>query len=164
VRFDIEHRFSAPLEAVEAAMIDAEYLQALRLPDVAPPTVLGIDERGDRVTTRVAFQYTGTLDPIAQRVLRGGDVGWVQEVTLDRATHRATFTVVPKVHANRLTCGGTYELTGAGEATVRIIRGDFKVHVPLVAGRAEKMIGPGVIRRMKLEAAFLEEWLVAKAG
>ena len=160
----MEHRFAAPLASVEQAMIDAEYLAALRLPDVAPPTVLGIEERDGQVTTRVAYQYTGTLDPIAQRVLRGDQVGWVQEVALDRSTHRARFTVVPKVHANRLTCGGTYELRESGGATVRVIRGDFKVHVPLVASRAEKMIGPGVVRRMKLEAEFLQGWLEQHAG
>jgi len=164
VRFDLEHRFSAPLAAVEAAMIDPTYLAALRLPDVAPPTVLGIDGDDSLVTTRVAYEYTGSLDPIAQQVLRGSEIGWVQEVTLDRDAHRARFTVVPKVHADRLRCSGTYTLRELGETTTRIISGELRINVPLIASRAEKMIGPGVIRRMKLEATFLEEWLTSNGG
>ena len=164
MRFDLEHRFSAPLAAVEAAMIDPTYLAALRLPDVAPPTVLGIDGDDSLVTTRVAYEYTGSLDPIAQRVLRGSEIGWVQEVTLDRDAHRARFTVVPKVHADRLRCSGTYTLREHGETTTRTISGELRINVPLIASRAEKMIGPGVIRRMKLEAAFLEEWLTSNGG
>ena len=160
----MEHGFSTPLAAVEDAMTDPEYLAALRLPDVAPPNVLAIDADGTTVTTRVAYEYTGSLDPIAQRVLRGGDIGWVQEVVLDRDTHRARFTVVPKVHADRLRCSGTYTLRALGDTTTRTISGELRINVPLVASRAEKMIGPGVIRRMKLEATFLEEWLTSKDG
>ena len=100
-------------------MIDPRYLAALRLPDVAPPNVLGVDGDGSVVTTRVAYEYTGSLDPIAQRVLRGSEIGWVQEVTLDRDAHRARFTVVPKVHADRLRCSGTYTLRELAETTTR---------------------------------------------
>jgi hypothetical protein len=145
-------------------MVDPAYLAALRLPDVAPPTVLAVDTIGTTVTTRVAYEYTGSLDPIAQRVLRGSDIGWIQEVTLDRDAHRARFTVVPKVHADRLRCSGTYALRGLGDSTTRAISGELRITVPLVASRAEKMIGPGVIRRMKLEATFLEEWLTSNGG
>ena len=159
MRFDLDHRFDAPLAAVEDAMVDPTYLAALRLPDVAPPTVLGVDGDGSTITTRVAYQYTGSLDPIAQRVLRGSDIGWVQEVTLDRSTHLARFTVVPKVHADRLRCSGTYVLREQDDTTTRVISGELRINVPLVASRAEKMIGPGLIRRMKLEATFLQEWL-----
>jgi hypothetical protein len=164
VRFDLEHRFSAPLAAVEDAMIDPTYLAALRLPDVAPPTVLAVDGNDALVTTRVAYQYTGSLDPIAQRVLRGSEIGWVQEVTLDRNAHRARFTVVPKVHADRLRCSGTYALSEHGAGATRVISGELRINVPLVASRAEKMIVPGLVRRMKLEAAFLQEWLEQHSG
>jgi Protein of unknown function (DUF2505) len=159
VRFDLDHRFGAPVAAVEDAMVDPVYLEALRLPDVAPPTVLGVETEDSLVTTRVAYQYTGSLDAIAQRVLRGSDIGWVQEVTLDRTTHRARFSVVPKVHADRLRCSGTYTLSERDGTTTRVISGDLRINVPLVASRAEKMIVPGLVRRMRLEAAFLDEWL-----
>jgi len=145
-------------------MIDPTYLAALRLPDVAPPRVLGVEGDGSVVTTRVAYDYAGSLDPIAQRVLRGSEIGWVQEVTLDRDAHRARFTVVPKVHADRLRCSGTYTLREVGVTTTRTISGELRINVPLIASRAEKMIGPGVIRRMKLEAAFLEAWLTSNGG
>ena len=164
MRFDLEHRFSAPLAAVEAAMVDPAYLAALRLPDVAPPKVLAVDGDDSLVTTRVAYEYTGSLDPIAQRVLRGSEIGWVQEVTLDRTAHRARFTVVPKSHADRLRCSGTYALSEQGEGALRVISGELRINVPLIASRAEKMIVPGLVRRMKLEAVFLQEWLEKASG
>ncbi len=164
MRFDLKHNFGAPLAAVEDAMLDAEYLAALRLPDVAPPQVLGVEANGTTVTTRVAYQYTGSLDAIAERVLRGSEIGWVQEVALDRTTHRARFTVVPRVHAERLRCSGTYTLSEREGTTTRVISGDLRINVPLVASRAEKMIVPGLVRRMRLEAAFLDEWLTQHSG
>jgi hypothetical protein len=164
VRFDLEHRFDAPVTAVEDAMVDPAYLEALRLPDVAPPTVLGVDTNGTTVTSRIAFEYTGSLDPIAQRVLRGNQIGWVQEVVLDRAAHRARFTVIPATHADRLRCSGTYELRDVGDKTTRVISGELKISVPLVASRAEKMIVPGLVRRMRLEADCLDDWIRQHGG
>lgn len=143
-------------------MVNPTFLESTRLPDVGPPEVLSREENGDIVTLRVSYQYTGSLDSLARRVLRSGDVSWVQETKLDRSTHRTTFTVMPKVHADRFQCGGAMQVTQAGEATTqRVIDGELKIKVPLFGNRAESLILPGLRSRMQREAELLDEWLKA---
>jgi len=159
VKFNLEHSFAAPVDAVESAMVDPTFLESTRLPDVGPPKVLSREEDGDTVTLRVDYQYTGSLDSLARRVLRTGDVAWVQQTVLDRSTHRTTFTVTPKVHAERFECGGVMQLTAAGDRTKRVIDGELKIKVPLFGRRAEGLIVPGLRARMNREAELLGEWL-----
>jgi hypothetical protein len=159
VKFTLEHNFGAPLEAVEAAMVDPVFLEGTRLPDVGPPAVLSRAEVGDTVTLRVRYEYTGSLDALARRVLRTGDVAWVQETTLDRRSHRTEFTVVPKVYPDRLRCGGTMQLHEEAAGTRRVILGELKIKVPLFASRAEGLILPGLRSRMNREAELLDEWV-----
>jgi len=159
--FRLEHTFDAPLDAVETAMVDPEFLEGTRLPDVGPPQVLSREEDGDTVTLRVSYHYTGSLDSLARRVLRTSDVAWVQETVLDRQAHRTTFTVTPKVHAERFECGGVMQLTDAGAVTERVIDGELKIKVPLFGRRAEGLILPGLRTRMNREAELLDEWLKA---
>jgi len=159
--FRLEHTLDAPLDAVETAMVDPEFLEGTRLPDVGPPQVLSREEDGDTVTLRVSYHYTGSLDSLARRVLRTSDVAWVQETVLDRQAHRTTFTVTPKVHAERFECGGVMQLTDAGAATERVIDGELKIKVPLFGRRAEGLILPGLRTRMNHEAELLDEWLKA---
>jgi hypothetical protein len=159
VKFRLEHTFLAPLDAVEVAMVDPEFLESTRLPDVGPPKVLSRDEDGDTVTLRVSYQYTGSLDSLARRVLRTTDVAWIQETKLDRGTHRTTFTVIPKVHAERFECGGVMQLTDKGDVTERVIDGELKIKVPIFGKRGEGLVVPGMRTRMNCEAELLDEWL-----
>jgi len=159
MKFDLVHRFGAPLNTVEEAMVDPVFLEGTRLPDVAPPKVLERDESGDVVTLRVRYEYTGSLDTLARRVLRTGDVSWVQETTLDRTRHRTEFKVVPKVYPERFECGGTMQLHPEGEGTRRVIAGELKIKVPIFGGRAEGLILPGLRSRMNREAELLDEWV-----
>jgi hypothetical protein len=159
VKFSLEHTFDAPLDAVEAAMVDPVFLEGTRLPDVGPPKVLSRDEDGDTVTLRVDYEYTGSLDSLARRVLRTGDVAWVQKTILDRGAHRTTFTVIPKVYPDRFSCGGVMQLREADGSTHRVIDGELKINVPLFGSRAEGLILPGLRSRMNREAELLDEWL-----
>ena len=140
-------------------MVDPVFLSGTRLPDVGPPEVLSRAETDHTATLRVRYEYTGSLDALARRVLRTGDVAWVQETTLDRRTHRTTFTVIPKVYPERFRCHGTMQLAEDGDATKRVIEGELKIKVPLFASRAEGLILPGVRTRMNREAELLDEWL-----
>ena len=159
MKFLLEHRFAAPLEQVEEAMVDPAFLEGARLPDVGRPSVLSRHESGPTVTLRVRYHYTGSLDGLARRVLRAGDVTWVQETTLDRTTHRTEFTVVPGVYPDRFRCGGTMQLSNDGGQTVRMIDGELRIKVPIFAGRAEGLIVPGLRSRMDHEAKLLDEWV-----
>ena len=159
MKFRLEHRFEAPLGVVEEAMVDPDFLEGTRLPDVGPPRVLSREDVGDTVTLRVKYEYTGGLDALARRVLRAGEVSWTQQTSLDRRTHRTEFRVVPDVYPDRLQCRGTMELSIDGTATVRVIDGELRIKVPIFASRAEALILPGMRSRMNSEAELLAEWV-----
>jgi hypothetical protein len=127
---------------------------------VAPPRVIERREDGDVVHLDVAYEFTGQLPSVARTVLGTSRLSWVNASVANRATHRTEFRVVPDVHAERLTCGGTIQLRPDGEAaTVRLITGDLKVRVPLLASRAERAISTGLIERLDVEADSLAEFL-----
>jgi hypothetical protein len=163
VRFSVEHRFPVPVERVEQAMTDPAFFTELRdLPGVEPPAVLERTHDHDRVRLRVRYVFSGHLPPIARRVLGHDELAWVQESTVDLTRHRTDFRVRPERHRERLGCHGTYLLRADGGDTVRTIAGDLVVHVPLLAGRAERAIASGLVERLDAEAVTLRRWLATR--
>ncbi len=139
-------------------MTDEAFVAGLRLPDVAPPEVLerSTDEEG--TVLRARFRFDGTLDPIANKILSGARISWVQEVRVDPGNERGTLRVRADAQPDRLRCRGEYRLEARGTGTVRELAGELSVRVPLIGSRAEQRILPGLLRRIDLEAAALEAW------
>ncbi|SRR5258706_3847566 len=142
-------------------MADGAFYEQLRLPGTGPLRVIERREDGDVVRLRVAFEFIEQLPSVARAVLGTGRLTWVQETDIDRARHRTQFRVIPDVHADRLSCQGTYQLRPDGDGSVRLITGDLKVRVPLLAGRAERAIATGLVERLDVEADALATWLAA---
>jgi hypothetical protein len=105
------------------------------------------------------MRFTGSLDPIARRVIGGAHIAWVQEVCFETHGEQGTLTVLPEGLADRLRCQANYALAPIDTGTRRTLRGTLEVRVPLISGRAEKHILPGLLRRLDLEADALAVWL-----
>ncbi|MCU1462102.1 MAG: hypothetical protein JWO37_2177 [Acidimicrobiales bacterium] len=161
MRFEVEHRFAAPIADVESAMADPAFSEQLRLPGVAPLRVVDRRDDGDVVHLRIAYELTAPLPSVARAVLGAGRLTWIQESDIDRSRHRTDFRIIPDVHAERLSCQGTYQLRADGGGTARLITGDLAVRVPLLAGRAERAIASGLLERLDVEADSLARWLAA---
>ena len=169
MRLEAHHEFPAPVDAVEEAMADPAFYEQLRdLPDLAPPEVLDRTEVGSRITLQVRYVFTGHIDPIVRRIVNVDQLVWVQTTELDTAAHEASLTVAPEKLGSMLQCAGKFELAPATRTsgdgiskpgTIRTLTGQLKVKVPLLGGRAEKAIGPGILRRIDLEADALRAWL-----
>jgi hypothetical protein len=155
VRFEVEHHFDAPLDVIEAASLDSAFYERLVLPGVTTPRVLERREDGNVVHLRVRYEFTGELPSVARTVLGTSRLQWVNASVADRATHHTEFQVIPDVHAERLACRGTIQLTGDRDHTTRHFTVDLKVKVPLLAGRAERAISSGLIERLDVEAKAL---------
>src|SRR5919109_1377172 len=135
MRFHAEHRFAAPVEAVVALLVDPDFHRQLELPDVSLRDVEGTTE-GDRSRLTLRYEFVGSLDPIARRLLAGRDLTWRQELDIDRSTGAGRLTF--QAEADRR-LRGTADFTIApsdGGGSVRVLDGELVVSFPLIGGKA----------------------------
>ena len=164
MRFTIEQAFAAPLERVEAALVDPDYLERLSsLPKLGRPTLLDRreDEDGALVHQSVRYAFVGDLNAAVRRVVDPKRLTWVEEATIDRRTHVTTWRIVPDHYGHLLRSSGTFRLRPDtdGEGTRRTAEGDLKVSVPFVGGKVEGAIVSGLREHAELEQHVLEDWL-----
>jgi hypothetical protein len=143
-------------------MSDDGFQSVLDLPDLARPDVVAHDVDGTVHHLTLRYEYIGQLDPIAQRVVGGRSITWVQDLTIDVATGIGTLGFTADGVGGRAEGSATVTITATGTATGtatsapscrRVIDGDFRIRVPLVGGKAEQAIVPGLERRLDVEAA-----------
>ena len=161
VHFEREHDFAGTVERVATIMSDPAFQTALDLPDLARPDVVTheVDGAAHRLTLRYA--YIGQLDPIAQKVVGGRKLTWVQDLRIDVSTGIGTLGFSADGVGGRADGTASVAITSLGTPTGdaakdmscrRAISGDFHIKIPLVGGKAEKAIVPGLARRLDVEA------------
>ena len=145
MRFRLEQRFSAPVDAVEAAFLDPALLAELaNLPQVGRPELLSSRSDGDAVIREVRYAFTGQLSPAVTRVVDPDRLTWVEHSEFDRSAHRGVLRVRPDHYADRFTCSATVAFDPAGAGTVRVVEGDLRVRFPLVGAAVERAIVGGL--------------------
>lgn len=160
MRFSVEQRFFAHLEAVEAAYVDPALLAELAAhPTLGRPQLLGQSDDGRSVSQQVRYAFTGDLSPAVTRVLDPRRLTWVEDSRLDRATHRTEFTLLPDHYPDRLSCSGTVALHAIDGGTRRTVEGDLVVQFPLVAAKVERAIVAGIYDQGAVEASVVQAWL-----
>lgn len=164
MQFRVEQRFSAPLPAVEAALVDPDFLAVLaRLPALGRPELLHREELGPLVRVEVRYAFVGRLSPAVTAVVDPDKLTWVDAGVLDRTTHRSEHRIIPDSYRTRLTCAYDTQLREAGGEVVRVAEGELRVHFPLVGGKAERAIVSGMADHARHEQAALAEWLQERA-
>lgn len=161
MRFHAEHRFGAPVEAVVGLLVDPDFHRQLDLPDVSLREVEGSTD-GARSRLTLRYEFIGSLDPIARRLLAGRDLTWRQDLDLDRSTGAGRLSFQAEADPRRLRGTADFTITPAGDGAggaVRRLDGELVVAFPLVGGRAERTIVPGLLRRLDIEAQALDERL-----
>jgi hypothetical protein len=161
MHFQVEHRFHGSREAVAALLADPDFYVDLVLPDVGQPTVLDHRVDGDNAIVRLRYEFVGSLDPIARRVVGSSRLAWIQEVDVDSSAYTGKLSFYAEADPKRLHGSAVFVLTAQGDITVRRTEGDLVVAVPLIGSRAEKRILPGLLRRLDIEAETLDEKLRA---
>jgi hypothetical protein len=165
VRFSIEQMLPGPLAAVEQALLDPGFLERMAaLPKLGQPRLLDQQEHGDSVRRRVRYAFAGDLSPAVTAVVDPAKLTWVEDATIDRATHRTTFRILPDHYANRLRCDGTFRLEEVPGGVRRVAEGELRVTFPLVGGKVERAIVSGLREHAELEAAALRHWMTQKGG
>jgi hypothetical protein len=159
VQFECEHEFAGTVEQVASTMSDPAFQTALDLPDLARPDVIAHDVDGASRRLVLRYRYIGKLDPIAQKVVGNRELAWVQDLRIDVSTGVGVLGFTADGFGGRADGSATVRIVAvvdreAGEAGCRrAIRGEFRIKVPLVGGKAERAIVPGLTRRLDVEAA-----------
>jgi hypothetical protein len=164
MRFDVEHRFPAPPAAMIEVFCDPDFHARLDLPDLSRPDVVESSVDGNTRVLRLRYAYVGQLDGIAKTIVGDRPLTWIQELRLDTATFTGSLTYSADGDAGRLNGEATVTITALDDGSCsRHIAGDLRVRIPVVGGRAEKAIVPGLIRRIDVEAAALAGALTARS-
>jgi hypothetical protein len=153
VRFHAEHEFAGAPRDVALILTDPEFHARLELPDLSLPEVEAQDATGSERTLKLRYEFIGSLDPIARRLLAGRRLTWIQTLVLDTATGIGTLVFAAEAEPSRLYGNASMRLDAIDkDRTRRRINGDFFVKFPLVGGTAERRIVPGLVRRLDIEA------------
>jgi hypothetical protein len=156
VHFEHEHHFGGSVERVATVMSDPAFQTALDLPDLARPDVVAHEADGPSRRLVLRYEYVGQLDPIAQRVVGGRTLTWVQDLRIDVRTGAGTLGFSADGVGGRADGTAAVTITATGDASSRRrIDGDFRIRIPLVGGKAERAIVPGLLRRLDVEADAL---------
>lgn len=158
--FTIDQTIAAPSGAVEAALLDADFITATAdLPNLGHSTLLDSSVDGSTVTARIQRRFTGHLSSMVTRVVDPSKLTWVEEVTYDLVAHRGTHAIVPDNYADRLTSTYTTEVTSEGQTTRRVARGTLDVRSPIARRRVEGAIVSGLDEYAQAEAELLGTWI-----
>ncbi len=153
MHFEHEHEFAGTVEQVATLMSDAGFQTMLELPDLARPDVVAQDVDGTTHHLTLRYEYIGQLDPIAQKVVGGRKLTWVQDLRIDVSTGAGTLGFSADGVGGRADGTATVTIVATGDgACRRTISGDFRIRIPLLGGKAEKAIVPGLTRRLGVEA------------
>ena len=162
MHFEAEHDFVGTVEQVATLMSDPGFQTTLDLPDLARPDVVAHEVDGTTRRLTLRYAYIGQLDPIAQKVVGGRKITWVQDLRIDVATGVGTLGFTADGVGGRADGTATVTITATGDgACRREIRGDFRIKIPLVGGKAERAIVPGLERRLDVEAAAVNATLTS---
>ncbi len=152
MRFEAEHHFAGPPEAVRAVLTDPAFYATLELPDLNLPEVVEHDDGAEGARIVLRYEWTGHLDPMAARLLGGDRLRWTQEVLVGPdGTGALRFRA--EANPDMLHGDASFRLAPEGASgSVRTLQGDLVVGIPVIGAMAERRIVPGVVARLDVEA------------
>lgn len=160
MRFSIEQRFAADVDAVARAYADPElYVALVGLPKLTQPEVVGHEAEGDTVVLQVRYRFGGELSGAARAVIDPARLTWVERSTHDLADRSTTFTMVPDHYGDRFRCQGSYRFDPVDGGCRRRGEGEVRVKALLVAGAVERAIVSGLQEHLVDEVPVVEAFV-----
>jgi len=173
MHFEIKHVFEAPLDQVEAALLDPEYADYLlqHHKDLLELEAKHRDERGQQVVRSVRYRPKPVIEKIGPKRVPQEWFAFLEESTYDRGTHALTFRNVPTAERIRkmLVNQGTVTLRAiSATRTERVTSGELKLALPLLlrplAAIGERIIHAEAVKLLDEEARVMTEWLSLSSG
>jgi hypothetical protein len=162
VDFTLHQQIDAPVDAVEAALVDSAFLRRMdELPKLGSAEIVSNERDGDVVHLAVRYLFQAELSSAVTRVVDPDKLTWVEESTCDLAAHTTSCVIKPDNYANLLQ--GSYEATiePAGAGSARTITGKLKVKVPLLGGKVEKAIVGGLAENSAAQVSLLTSFIAS---
>ncbi len=161
VRFVVEQRFAAEVDAVAQAYADPALYEALvGLPKLTQPEVVGHEVDGDAVQLRVRYRFGGDLSPAARAVIDPARLTWLEHSTHDLAARRVSFRMVPDHYRDRFQCSGSYAFEADDDGSSRRHgAGEVRVKALLVARAVESAIVSGLQEHLEDEVPVVEAFV-----
>jgi hypothetical protein len=165
VHFSAEHEFDGTPHDVAVILTDPRFHTNLDLPDLSRPEIDLQDASGSERKLRMRYEFVGSLDPVARRLLGSRRLTWIQTLVLDIDTGNGSLAFAAEAEPKRLYGSAAIRLDALDAArTRRRIDGDMFVKFALVGGTAERRIVPGLVRRLDSEAEAVERALASRRG
>lgn len=163
VNFTLRQEIPAPVDAVEAALVDADFLARMaELPKLGSAEVVDCTRDGAVVSLQVRYLFQADLPGAVTRFVDPDRMSWIEDSTCDIVAHRTQCVIKPDYYGNLLS--GSYDATivSTDAGSLRTVTGTLKVHVPVVGGKAEKAIVSGLEENAAGQTTILTEWIARR--
>ena len=153
---------SAPVDAVDAALVDPDFLTRMaELPKLGSAEVVSNERDGDTVKLQVRYLFQADLSPKVTKFVDPEKLTWVEDSTIDLSSHETSCVIRPDNYANMLEGSYSAVITAAGSGSVRTVTGQIKVRIPLLGSKVEKAIIGGLEENAEAQTQVLTEFLSA---
>ncbi len=153
MKFGFEQRWTADPGDVLAVYLDDGFWSSLdHLSATSAPEVLEVSRSAARAVVRLRYRLSVTLPAEASRFIDPDDVAWVEETTWDLAARTAAVRFLPDQAASLMKASAEATLFAEGAETLRQVKGDLRVRIPLLGGRVERVVVEGIGDHLEEEA------------
>lgn len=160
MKFSHHATYPASFEKVIEAATSEEFLSSLTdMPETAVPQRKSFSDDGTTLKCEIFWEHTGQLDPMANMLLKGKPLTWVQNITIDKTTKTGTISTVYMEGTIPGSCEATVTYTEDGDTTTRDVEGEVIVKIMMAGPTVEKRLVEGIEIRYGLEAEALAKFL-----
>jgi len=168
MHFQFTHRFRAPVDKVQKAMLDEAFPAFLlqHHPKMMEAAVVSREDKGSIVTRRVRYRPKPIIESVGPKKIPPEYLAFIEESTFDLEKRRLEFKNVPTIAtvARHLSNRGTMTFRESGAECERVTSGELEVtNLPFLLRPlgiiAERIIHSEAHKLLDQEAKVLQQFL-----
>jgi hypothetical protein len=163
MKFEIVHRFDAPVESVWEVMTHPRLCEVLvpNMPSLLEMEILEQGGEGDNARRKVRYRPVPMIKKVGPKKVEPHWMEWVEHST--SRSLRVEFRNVPRVAqiASLMENSGVVELFAEGGRCRRVLKGELRIKVPILGRIAERIIHKNAVGLVDEEAEATRRVLAA---